>query len=54
MDFMTKYAYEHGYLPDKFWYQLNGETAQSNYADFKRKQFADSEEEELRIVVVEE
>ena len=33
MDLMTKLSYERGTLPDRFWYQLNGKSAQENYRE---------------------
>lgn len=33
MDLSTKISYERGTLPDRYWYQLNGRSAQENYND---------------------
>lgn len=33
MDLSTKISYEQGMLPDRYWYQLNGKSAQENYND---------------------
>lgn len=33
MDITTKFAYRQGMLPDRYWYQLNGKSAQENYND---------------------
>lgn len=31
MNLITKLSYERGTLPDRYWYQLNGRSAQENY-----------------------
>ena len=33
MDITTKFAYQQGKLPDRYWYQLKGRSAQKNYID---------------------
>ena len=35
--FITKFARKKGMLPDKYWAQLNGQSAQENYAEQKNK-----------------
>lgn len=37
MDFMTQYARDCGKLPDRYWYQLNGQTVQQNFAEQRQK-----------------
>lgn len=32
MNFMTHYARSLGKLPDRYWYQLNGKSAQENHS----------------------
>ena len=31
MNLITKLSYERGTLPDRYWYQLNDQSAQANY-----------------------
>ena len=51
-DQSTLLSRQRGTLPDKFWYQLNGRSAQENYIDQKDRMFADLTEEadELHII----
>ena len=51
MDLMTKLSYERGTLPDRFWYQLNGKSAQENYREIilKRQRALAEEEDELVV-----
>ena len=48
---MTKLSYERGTLPDRFWYQLNGKSAQENYREIilKRQRALAEEEDELVV-----
>ena len=48
----TLLSRQRGTLPDKYWYQLNGRSAQENYIDQKEKMYADLTEEpdEFRII----
>lgn len=36
---MLNYYHDRGDIPDKYFYQLNGKSAQDNYMDQKRKRF---------------
>ena len=45
MDFSTQLAREMGKLPDIFWYQLNGKSAQENYNDQKNRKHKKEKEE---------
>ena len=45
-DKTTLLSRQKGSLPDKFWYQLNGESAQVNYQEQKENMLADLTEEE--------
>lgn len=36
---MIEYYHDNGYLPDRYYYQLNGKSAQENYTDQKRSRF---------------
>ena len=51
-DQSTMLSRQRGTLPDLFWYQLNGRSAQENYIDQKENMYADLTEEpdEFRIV----
>ena len=51
-DQSTLLSRQRGTLPDKFWYQLNGRSAQENYIYQKDRMFADLTEEadELHII----
>ena len=51
-DQSTLLSRQRGTLPDKFWYQLNGRSAQENDIDQKDRMFADLTEEadELHII----
>lgn len=37
MDLSTKFARANGMLPDRFWNQLNGASAQENYTEQREK-----------------
>lgn len=37
MDLATYLSYQRGTLPDRFWYQLNGKSAQENYREIVLK-----------------
>ena len=43
---------QRGTLPDKYWYQLNGRSAQENYIEQKENMYADLTEEpdEFQII----
>ena len=51
-DQSTLLSRQRGTLPDKYWYQLNGRSAQENYIDQKEKMYADliEEADELHII----
>lgn len=36
---LFNYYYESGYMPDRYYYQLNGKSAQENYRDMQNKRF---------------
>lgn len=36
---MTDFYYENGFIPDRFYNQLNGKSAQENYNEWKNKKF---------------
>ncbi len=44
MDMGTKIAYQRGWIPDRYWYQLNGRSATENYIE-QRLESRDVEEE---------
>ena len=47
----TIFSRERGTLPDRFWYQLNGQTAQRNYAEQKADlRSEEGEEEEYTLI----
>ena len=48
----TLLSRQRGTLPDQFWYQLNGRSAQENYIDQKEKMYADliEDADELHII----
>lgn len=35
---LIEYYHDSGKMPDRYYYQLNGKTAEENYIDYKRKQ----------------
>ena len=45
-DKTTLFSRKRGTLPDKFWYQLNGESAQVNYQEQRANMLAHLTEEE--------
>ena len=47
MDMSTQLSRQRGSLPDKYWYQLNGQSAAENYAE--QKQAEDTEDETVII-----
>ena len=54
MDLSTKFARTNGMLPDRFWNQLNGASAQENYAEQRKKmseQLTAEEDEEVNFTV---
>lgn len=54
MNKTTKISREKGTLPDKYWNQLNGESAQKNYADQKKKiqeNLKDDSESNTQVVI---
>lgn len=44
---MVELYHDLGWMPDRFYYQLNGKSAQENYADFKNKRFLEWKQELL-------
>lgn len=42
---MIEYYHDNGYMPDRYYYQLNGKSAQENYNDWKNKRFRISKKE---------
>ena len=48
MELFTKLAYERGMLPDRYWYQLNGKSAQENYIEQRFGWRKDTEEVIIR------
>ena len=54
MDINTKIAYQRGQIPDRYWYQLNGKSAQENYNEIilvRQRQFEDETEIIIRSEV---
>lgn len=54
MDLSTKFARTNGMLPDRFWNQLNGASAQENYTEQRKKmleQLSAEEDEEVNFTV---
>ena len=45
-DRSTLLSRERGTLPDRYWYQINGKSAQENYAEQKQRFLAELTEEE--------
>ena len=45
-DQTTLLSHERGTLPDKFWYQLNGNSATENWMEQRERIYADLEEED--------
>ena len=45
-DRSTLLSRERGTLPDRYWYQINGKSAQENYAEQKQRILAELTEEE--------
>jgi hypothetical protein len=45
-DRSTLLSRERGTLPDRYWYQINGKSAQENYAEQKQRILAELNEEE--------
>lgn len=45
-DKTTLLSRERGTLPDKFWYQLNGKSAQENYQEQREKIYTDLTEDD--------
>ena len=43
---------QRGSLPDRYWYQMNGKSAQENYQEQKEKMYSDltEKDDELHIV----
>ena len=41
-------------LPDRYWYQLNGKSAQENYQEQKENMIADLDEEDEEIYITSE
>jgi hypothetical protein len=41
-------------LPDRYWYQLNGKSAQENYQEQKEKMYAELTEEDDELYIVSE
>ena len=37
---MIEFYHDHGWMPDKFYYQLNGKSAQENFNDWHNKMMA--------------
>lgn len=37
MDLMTQYARDCGKLPNRYWYQLNGQTVQQNFMEQRQR-----------------
>lgn len=53
-DQSTLLSRQRGTLPDLFWYQLNGRSAQENYIEQKEKMYADLMEEPDECHIVSE
>ena len=54
MDINTKLANQRGQIPDQYWYQLNGKSAQENYNEIilaRQRQFEDETEIIIRSEV---
>ncbi len=51
MDLSTKFARENGMLPDRYWYQLNGRSAQENYIEYINKRGEEEDEVSIKSVV---
>lgn len=47
MNLITKLSYERGTLPDRYWYQLNDQSAQANY----NEQILMRQDDEEEIVI---
>ena len=45
-DQSTLLSRQRGTLPDKFWYQLNGKSAQENLEEQRERSYSDLKEEE--------
>ena len=45
-DESTILSRKQGKLPDKFWYQLNGKSAQENFEEQRERIYSDLEEED--------
>lgn len=54
MNDAIKLARSLGKLPDRYWYQLNGKTAQTNYAEQRRTicEALDDQEDEAVVFVL--
>lgn len=50
----TLLSRQRGTLPDRFWYQLNGGSAQENYQEQKEKMCADLTENDDEFYIVSE
>ena len=50
MNLITKLSYECGTLPDRYWHQLNGQSAQDNY---KELVLARQDEEDEFVIISE-
>lgn len=50
----TLLSRQRGTLPDKFWYQLNGRSAQENYQEQKEKMYVDITENDDEFYIVSE
>ena len=54
-DRSTLLSRERGTLPDRYWYQINGKSAQENYAEQKQRILAElTEEEEASVHITSE
>ncbi len=53
-DQSTLLSRECGSLPDRYWYQLNGKSAQENYQEQKENMIADLTEEDEEIYITSE
>ena len=50
----TLLSRQRGTLPDKYWYQLNGRSAQENYIEQKENMYADLTEEPDEFHIISE
>ena len=44
MDLFTKLSYQNATLPDRYWYQLNGKSANENYIEQRLAEHDDKDE----------